>query len=221
MTQTVTSDPRRWYCLRTATRRENDAVQKLREHFTEALIEDGVTCEAEIYLPVEKRRSLLRRPKDGEEYEIVERPLMPGYLFVKVASADAVKQCVRDVEAKINGVEFIHAVLEYRRNDGRLIPYPIASSLIEGLMKEQADGDFDFTPIAKRYRPSKNDRVVITRGPFSGFLAQVIAMSADERRVSVEVSIFGRTGPAEMPVGDIAPATVDDVAARPRASSAA
>ena len=218
MTKTISSDPRRWYCLRTATRREKDAVEKLREHFTEALIEGGSTCDAEIYLPTEKRRSLLRRPKDGEEYEIVERPLMPGYLFVKAASAEAVKQCVRDVEAKIDGVEFIHAVLEYRRNDGRLIPYPIASSLIEGLMREQAAGDFDFTPVAKRYRPSKKDRVVITRGPFSGFLAEVIAMSADERRVSVEVSIFGRKGPAEMPVGDIAPATVDDVAGRASAA---
>lgn len=211
MPVTIT-DARRWYCLRTATRREKDALAALVAHFSEALIEGGVSCSAEVYLPVEKRRSRLRRVPEGTEeadaYEIVERPLMPGYLFVKAQSPEAIKGCVRDEEAQVEGVEFIHAAIEYRRNDGRMVPFPIASSIIEGLMADEAKGEFDYTPKSKRYRPGKHDRVRITNGPFREYLASVIEMRADERHVLIETK-FGRM---EVAVGHIEPLD-DEVAA--------
>lgn len=213
MTKTVT-DPRRWYCLRTATRREKDAVEALVKHFTEALIEGGVSCDAEIYLPCEKRRTPLRRVPKGmaqeDAFEIVERPLMPGYVFIKTISDDAAKSCVRDEEAEIEGVRFIHAVLQYRRDDGRMAPYPMATWAVEGLMAQQAAGDFDFTPVAKRYRPGKNERVLITKGPFMGFIGSVLEMSADERRATVETRLFGRAGKMEMPIEHLEPAPPED-----------
>lgn len=201
---TVT-DARRWYCLRTATRREKDALAALRDHFTEALIEGGVSCAAEIYLPVEKRRSKLRRVPEGtpeeEAYETVERPLIQGYIFVKVASADDVRSCVRDVEADIDGVEFIHAALQYRKGQGCMEPFPIANSIIEGLMKEEVDGAFDYTPKAKRFRPGKNERVLIAKGQFQGYLAEVIEMSPDERYARVQMKL----GRMDLPVGHLEP----------------
>lgn len=205
MTKTITADPKRWYCLRTATRREKDAAEKLVEHFTTALIEGGSSCEAEVYLPLEKRRSKLRRVPEGtaeeDAYETVERPLIQGYVFVKVASVDAVKACVRDVEAEIDGVEFIHAALEFRRNNGRMEPFPIANSIIEGLMKEEAAGEFDYTPKSKRFRPGKNERVLIAKGQFQGYIAEVIEMTPDERYARIQMKL----GRMDVPVGHLVP----------------
>lgn len=204
MTTTIT-DTRRWYCLRTATRREKDAAAALVSHFTEALIEGGTTCAAEVYLPLEKRRTPLRRPPAGtapeDAFAIVERPLIQGYVFVKVAGVEAVKSCVRDEEAEIEGVEFIHAALEFRRNNGRMEPFPIANSIIEGLMKEEADGEFDYTPKSKRYRPGKNERVLIAMGQFQGYIAEVIELTPDERYARLQMKL----GRMDLPVGHLAP----------------
>jgi transcription antitermination factor NusG len=188
----ITEDPRRWFCLRTATRREKDAAAALVEHFTSASLDGGSSCAAEVYLPLEKRRTPLRRvPKgaaDEDAFEIVERPLIVGYIFVRCLASEA-KGAVPDREAGHMGVEFIHAALEYWRNDGRLVPFPIASSVIEGLIAEEAAGEFDYTPKSKRYRPGKLERVRITNGPFRDYLATVIEMRADDRHVLVETKI--------------------------------
>lgn len=205
MTKTITDDPRRWYCLRTATRREKDAAEKLVEHFTTALLDGGSSCTAEVYLPLEKRRSKLRRVPEGtaedDAYETVERPLIQGYVFVKVASADSVRSCVRDEEAEIEGVEFIHAALQYRKNHGCMEPFPIANSIIEGLMKEEADGEFDYTPKSKRFRPGKNERVLIAKGQFQGYIAEVIEMTPDERYARIQTKL----GRMDIAVGHLAP----------------
>ncbi len=208
MTATIT-DARRWYCLRTATRREKDTVAALVEHFAEAVRSSESVMGAEVYLPLEKRKSPLKRVKEGtrpeDAFETVERPLLVGYLFVKCLPGEA-EECVPDHKEKRIGVTGVHGVLKYYRDDGRLVPFPMSTWAVEGLMAQQAAGDFDYTPVAKRYRPGKDERVRITHGHFLGALGDVISMSADERRVTIETTIFGRTGPMELSIEHIEPA---------------
>ena len=149
------------------------------------LLEAGI----EAYLPMMTR---FKGPPSGDEAdrEKVQRPALEGYVFIQGTHAEV---CLA-VE-----IEAIHAVVSYRSNAGRMIPMPIPAGEITKLQDRELAGEFDETANARRYRPGKGERVRVTKGLFTGYIAEVIAMSPDERRVVLAMP----QGRAEMKVDNV------------------
>lgn len=167
-----------WYAVRTATRREKAAV--------DGLTERGFVT----FLPMQTYwRKLLRAKRP----EAVERPLIPGYLFVLCEPAQF--DDVRAVEA---ASEFVMATC----SDGIDRPIMFPLSEIVGLQVEEARGDYDYTR-AKRptYRPLKGDRVRVVGGTYLSFIGRVLSTPKGGR---VHVMLEGPLGGGKtLPAGQL------------------
>lgn len=147
-----------WYAVRTATRREQSAMNGLAER-------KFVT-----YLPMLTRWST---PARSGRREPVQCPLMPGYLFVL---------CDTDDFATIRQTEAVHAFVTVMGPDGIDRPIPFAMTDVHGLQAEERAGVYDYTRTQRvRYQPKKGDRVRVVAGPYLLFFAKVIATPKGER----------------------------------------
>lgn len=171
------SADKNWYALRTATRQEKRAMDALAE------------AKIETYQPLLTRFVGTKVVDDEGEREKVKRPLLDGYVFMwgNLEDVDTAK-----------GLDGVHAAIEYLADSGRLYPMPIPHREIASLMIRERDGEFDLTT-RQRFRPGKNERVRITKGLFVGYVGEVIAMTPDERRVTLQLA----TGRAEIRVDHI------------------
>lgn len=155
-----------WYAVRTATRRERQALA--------ALSERGFTA----FLPMETR---IRQTSFTRE--VVDTPLFPGYMFVL---------CREEDFRPILDVEGVHAFVCQSRADGEPTPAPFPAAAILGLQIEERSGMFDRTRKKKiPYRPKKGEKVKITAGTWMGFIAEVLNTPRGQR-AHVMVEAFGR-----------------------------
>lgn len=144
-----------WYAVRTATRRELTALK--------ALTEIGYA----VFMPCE---TVQRRM--GREFEIVNRPLYQGYLFVLCQPGDF---------REVIDTDGVHAFLAGggERHDE---PLAIPRKAILELQADERAGVFDRTRRAKpQFRPKKDERVQITAGPWMGFIGRVLNTPRGER----------------------------------------
>lgn len=147
-----------WYAVRTATRRERVALAGLEAR--------GLTC----FLPMAKHWSRLQR---GPQPQKVERPVIPGYLFVLCDPEDF--RLILDSEA-------VSAFVEATGSDGVDFPMPFPLKDVLQLQVEEASGAYDFTRAVKvRYRPRKGDRVKVIAGPYLRFFAKVLSTPKGDR----------------------------------------
>lgn len=176
-----------WRLVRTATRREERAV--------EALVEAGFA----VYLPrmIRWKRAALGRRKR------VPAPLFHGYLFVGFTERQSFKEC--------EAIDAVHAVVRFSRH---IAPTPLPFGIIAGILASEAAGEFDRTRRNKTDDPEPGAAVEITGGPFQGFPATFVQRRSDER-IEVLFSLFGRAAPlvleeneVRLPPPPVAPARV-------------
>lgn len=161
-----------WYIVRSASRREPAAET--------ALTEAGFS----VYFPRLARWEWGRR---SDKKIRVESALFPGYLFVEILNDRF------DLVRKADGV---HAFLT---RGGQ--PASIPAALVETFRRAEMAGDFDKTrrsAEAGAYRPGQS--VAITKGHFTDWPAQVIAMDGPSR-VKVLLTAFGRQHEKTLDVG--------------------
>lgn len=155
-----------WYAIRTATRRERTAH--------DAVVEKGFTA----FLPMETRwrqTPLVR--------EIVQYPLLPGYVFV-LSSEDAL--------AAVLGLDGVHGIVMCTTADAEPMPMPFPLKVIIGLQIEERAGVYDRTRKQKApYRPKKGEAVKITAGTWMGLVAKVLNTPRGQR-VHVMIEAFGQ-----------------------------
>jgi transcription antitermination factor NusG len=165
-----------WRLVRTATRREERAV--------EALVEAGFA----VYLPrlIRWRRAPLGRRKRAPG------PLFDGYLFVGFTERQAFAEC--------EAVEAVHAVVRFSRH---IPPTPLPFGIIAGILAKEEAGEFDRTRRNKADDPTPGTPVAITGGPFQGFPATFVQRRADER-IEVLFSLFGRASPLVLAEAEVA-----------------
>lgn len=174
----VTSEPMRWVVVSCAPAGERKALAGLRERRFCA------------YLPMHRFRRLVR-----EKFQIVERPLMVGYLFAGLTS----RQTVHDLAA-IDGVV---SVLEVNGRPAVLSPWTVLR-----IAAMEASGSFDHTG-QKKSAFTEGQPVKITGGQFIGWLATVVSAEGDAVRVALEGRFKG-----EIPLreGQVAPRDVQHAA---------
>lgn len=118
----------------------------------------------------------------------------PRYMFALFDARDPKWQARND-----KGVGVGWSVIKSTRGVLRLltdvnhIPLPISTDFVEALQRRQAkDGGIIKLNADEQARFRKGDKVRVTDGPFTSFLALVEHMDPDSDRCRVEVELFGR-----------------------------
>lgn len=149
-----------WYVIRTATRREGEAMLSIRDA--------GFDC----YLPQETSWRRHARKLDK-----VSRPLIPGYLFARLPDAEAV--------ATAWTLHGVHSVLG-TGNKGT----PIRPLYVGFLAAMEGLGAFDNTPDrTPKLQVKPGERVKVTSGPFSGHIGEIMRVKGQSRAI-VALRVF-------------------------------
>lgn len=157
-----------WMILRVTPRQERFVITALDEFQIPA------------YAPMH-----ITRPNLAKRIATRTRPLIPGYVFVRL-----------DGDQDIDQARAIRGVREIMCRDGR--PRHVPALAVAGLILAEAAHKFDETwsppkQKGRRYahRWIKGDRVKITGGAFDGFAGQVLR-SMGRNRMEVLLTMFGR-----------------------------
>lgn len=151
-----------WYAVRTATRREHDAVSEIAAA--------GYPC----YFPADTHE----RKLNGEKIPVM-RPRYPGYGFVFCTAGETVA---------IRELRFVHEVLQYIGDDGMPHPLAVPAKEIAEIYALQWAGRFDHR--TADYVPARGDWVRLKTGKWAamGYLYEIISISSDKRRALIDRS---------------------------------
>lgn len=152
--------------IRAATRQEPKAVRSLKEAGYNA------------YCPERTVWNRLSRDKDAKR----QMALFPGYVFVEEPE-DSAMHGILEADG-VHSFLWVHGEWQKR-------PATVPARMVEELIEAQEAGAFDDTRPKPKWRPKKGDRVQIAKGPFSGFLAEVME-ARGEKRLRLFVEMFGK-----------------------------
>ena len=130
----------------------------------------------EVFVPTE---TVVEVGKDNKQKE-VERKLFPGYVFVKMIMSDDAWYIVRNTRG-VTG--FVGSATK---------PIPLTEQEVKNLGVEKKQVEVNY---------SVGDTVQIVGGALEGFTGTVESIDVDNNVVKVIVSMFGRSTPAEVELG--------------------
>jgi transcription antitermination factor NusG len=166
-----------WHVCTVASRKEASAVHDLEK------------LEIDAYCPMQARWQRI-----GNHRRRLTSPMVPGYVFVQIETPQQMAQ----VEAVDGLIDFLRI---WRQRGGEFVNIPAevedSGWIWETRAREKA-GDFDLTiDRSPQLAKEAGEAVKIVGGMFKGQLGKLISWGNKKSRV--EVAIFGRTGPAEIP----------------------
>ena len=174
----------RWYTVSVLSNFENKVAESIRETAAQKGLSDLIE---EVLVPKEDVVEIRR----GQKVH-TERRFMPGYVLVRADMTDQVYHL-------INGT---NRVTGFLGPQGK--PMPLKDSEVERILGQVEES-------AERPRPQIlfqiGETVRVTDGPFESFSGQVEDIDADNARLKVSVSIFGRATPVELEYGQVAKAS--------------
>jgi transcriptional antiterminator NusG len=166
----------RWYVINTYSGHENKVKQNL-EHRIETMGERQRV--RQVVVPTEQVSEL----KDGQRVA-VEKRTMPGYVLVQMEMSDDAWTLVKNTPG-VTG--FVGG--GGRENE----PVPLTQMEVDRLLN-----------VATEARPkvradfAVGESVKVIAGPLSDFTGEIAEINAEQGRLKVLVSIFGRETPAEL-----------------------
>ncbi len=176
-----------WFVIRTNIKCEHKAVEEIGRL--------GFDC----YLPEYKIERFNRRQRKTVCFTLC---LFPRYMFVEVPTAGDL--------GHVRGCNGVEDFLPGKPHE----PIPVPTSQVLALRKAQADLQLDDTLAARRARGitskteladmrkrMKNQRVKVTKGPFSSFPG-VVDKVHSMHRMRVLIDIFGRPTPVDLDMGE-------------------
>jgi transcriptional antiterminator NusG len=119
--------------------------------------------------------------KEGKK-RVATKKFFPGYVLVEMELDDHTLQFIKETP-KVTG--FL----------GGARPSPLSESEVQVLLHQI---DVGTTQTRSKSQLEKGDSVRIIDGPFIGFNGMVDEVNADQQKVKVLVSIFGRSTPVEL-----------------------
>ena len=166
----------KWYVAHTYSGYEKNVATNLEKIIENRGMEDRIF---DIRIPTE----IVVEVKDDQEKE-VERKLFPSYVFINMIMDDETWYVVRNTRGVTGFV-----------GPGSK-PVPLSdeevAALKLGTVKKEVEINF-----------SVGESVSITDGPFEGFIGEVAAIDAENLRITVNVSMFGRDTPVELGLSQI------------------
>lgn len=165
---------KRWYVVQVYPGYEEavrlDILRRIRAEGAEQLF-------GEILVPSAKVKHLFETVENQKDQQ-----LFPGYLLVEM---EMVPEAIQLVLAVPRAYKFL----------GGAEPMPVSKREIERI-REQVSGSI--TVGAEKIGISVGTEVDIIEGPFAGFMGVVDKVDAENEKLTVMVSIFGRMTPVEL-----------------------
>ena len=169
----------RWYILKVQFNREDTIRTALEKRIRLSNMESSF---GEILVPTEDVVEFTRAGKR----RVVKRKLYPGYLVIRMIINDDTWFLVRET----NGVG------DFTGSGGK--PTPMTDSDVERIIK-MAYPDADDEQVPKTTIPFRSgDRVRVKEGNFQSLEGEVDRIDEANGRVTVIISIFGRSTPVEL-----------------------
>ncbi len=163
----------KWYVVHTYSGYENKVMTTLMQAVESRHLQDRI---CEVFVPTE---TVVEVGKDNKQKE-VERKLFPGYVFVKMIMSDDAWYIVRNTRG-VTG--FVGSATK---------PIPLTEQEVKNLGVEVKQVEVNY---------SVGDTVQIVGGALEGFTGTVESIDVDNNVVKVIVSMFGRSTPAEVELG--------------------
>jgi transcription termination/antitermination protein NusG len=169
----------RWYILKVQFNREDTIREALEKRIKLSSLKSSF---GEILVPTEDVVEFTRAGKR----RVVKRKLYPGYLVIRMVINDDTWFLVRET----NGVG------DFTGSAGK--PTPMTDSDVERIMK-MAYPDADEEQVPKTTIPFRSgDRIRVKEGNFQSLEGDVDRIDEANGRVTVIISIFGRSTPVEL-----------------------
>lgn len=189
-----------WYVVNTYAGHENKVKENLLRrvetmHLQDVLFDIVVADQVVVEkVPVKSRKK--KTDGFGNEVQQVDyvlkekvRNLYPGYLFVQMKMTDESWYIVRNTPG-VTG--FIGS------SGGGAKPFPVEDSEIESILSKIRLNERE---VNKNYEV--NDQVMILDGPFKNKVGQVISLDEDKKTAKVNIVIFERETPTDIPFEDL------------------
>jgi transcription termination/antitermination protein NusG len=176
---TAQSRPFEWYILKVSFNRED----KIRDALVKRIKMSGMDdCFGEILVPTEDVVEFTRAGKR----RIVKRKLYPGYLMVQMFLDDESWFLVRETAG----------ISDFTGTAGK--PAPMDPSEVERIMKVSRPPEESDQPLKTAIPFKSGDRVRVKEGYFQNLEGDVDKVDEANGRVTVIISIFGRSTPVEL-----------------------
>jgi transcription antitermination factor NusG len=177
-------------------------IIQVRPKCEEKVIKRIAPLNYDAYYPVQRYWS--KRDKRTNKMKKLTGPLIKGYIFIRMPTANAPFELIRQYDGVNNFI----------RVQGT--PLALKESEIKFLRERELAGEFDQT---KRRRGVRNDRapfpewliesaeVVIRSGPFINFIG-IVQEALSHTRIKVRTAIFGSIHDVELSLAQLRPAHV-------------
>jgi transcriptional antiterminator NusG len=171
----------RWYVVHAYSGFEKSVMRALTERIARSGMQDKF---GRILVPVEEVVEM----KSGQK-SISERKFFPGYVLVEMEMTDESWHLVKSTP-KVTG--FVGGVGNK--------PTPISEKEVEKIMQQMQEG-------VEKPRPKVlfevGEMVRVKEGPFTDFHGNVENVNYDKSKITVAVTIFGRSTPVELEFGQV------------------
>jgi transcription termination/antitermination protein NusG len=171
----VTSMSKNWYVIHTYSGFEGRVKTTIEEQASSLGLQEKIS---KVLVPTEEVIEI----KDGRK-RVSTKKFFPGYVLIEMELSDATLQLIKNTP-KVTG--FL---------GGEARPAPLSETEVETLLKQLDAGT---AAPREKLQFQKGDSVRIIDGPFLGFNGVVDEVHADQNKVKVLVSIFGRSTPVEL-----------------------
>ncbi|MEO0530078.1 MAG: transcription termination/antitermination protein NusG [Planctomycetota bacterium] len=167
-----------WYILKVQSNRERTSSEALKR---KVAIEGLDHLFGDIIVPTEKVTEF----KNGKK-RTVERKIWPGYIAVQMHVNDDTWFAIRETAG----------IGDFTGASGK--PIPMSREDVEKILpKEESEEGEDDTP-KLNIKFAEGDKVKVTDGNFENFEGEVDSIDQQSGKISVMISIFGRSTPVEL-----------------------
>ena len=173
--------PGDWYVVHTYAGYEAKVKANLENRIQSMNMEDRIH---EVVIPTEDAVEI-----KGGKKQTVQRKVFPGYVLVRMDLDDDSWYVVRNTPAVTGFV-----------GPPGARPVPLSLKEVESILAEPEEGEEVVTSV--EYEEGENVRV--TSGPFADFTGTISEINADQSKLKVLVSIFGRETPVELGFDQVA-----------------
>ncbi len=171
---------KKWYIVHTYSGFENRVKQALEERIKQHNLQEYF---GDIVLPMEKVVEVVKGEKKTSSHKVY-----PGYILVNMELNKRSWHLVQDTP-KVTG--FVGG-----QND----PVPLPDAEAEKIIQQMEERSIKPVP---KYHYEKDDKVIVTEGPFANFHGVIDEVKPEKGKVRVLVSIFGRSTPVELEFGHV------------------
>lgn len=165
-----------WYILKVQSNREDSICQALKRRVAMAGMDEYFD---EVIVPKESVSEF-----KGGKKRVVQRKLYPGYILVHMVVNDDTWFLVRETPG----------IGDFTGSAGK--PTPMLAHEVQRIVSTQEEAETESPKL--RIGFSVGDRVKINEGTFDNFEGEVEAIDEANGRVTVIISIFGRSTPVEL-----------------------